>query len=546
MYEHTETGRPPTLSTNAMVATPHSLASTTGTDLLRDGGSAVDAAIGINAVLAVAYPHMAGLGGDGFWLIGSPDGEVRGINASGPAADRASPSFYTDEYSEIPERGAGAALTVPGAVDGWRLAHEAHGRLPWERLFEDAIGLASEGVPVTERLARWIRRDRSVLVEDDRATETFLDGGDPLPAGTTLTQPALGESFSTLATEGARDGFYEGALAAEFCEGLGEASPLEPGDFADYTAEWVEPLSVDYRGYTAYELPPNTQGMAALGILGILDGFDVEAMGDGTPEYYHHIAEATKLAFADRDAWVTDPREVDIPTDSLLDPDYLAGRRDRISPDETLPSLPDPGISPSDHAGDSAPAGGDTCYFSVVDDDGLAVSALQSVYFDFGAGVVAGDTGIVPQNRGAYFSLDPSSVNHLVPGKRPFHTLIPAMLTKDGDPWLVYGTMGGEGQPQTQAALVTRVVDFGYDVQRAIEAPRWLYGRTWGDESRSLTLEKRVPDGVVTALADVGHDVSLARGYDETLGHAQAIRVHEDGTLAGGADPRGDGAALGY
>ena len=173
------------------------------------------------------------------------------------------------------------------------------------------------------------------------------------------------------------------------------------------------------------------------------------------------------------------------------------------------------------------------------------MSAIQSIYFDFGASVVAGDTGIVPQNRGAYFSLDPDSVNALEPGKRPFHTLIPAMLTKDGEPWLCYGTMGGEGQPQTQAALVTRLVDFGYDVQQAIEAPRWLYGRTWGAEDRSLSLEKRVPDGVITDLEERGHDVSIARGYDETMGHAQAIRIHDDGTLEGGADPRGDGSALG-
>jgi len=528
-----------------MVATPHGLASSTGVDILRDGGSAVDAAIGINAVLAVAYPHMAGLGGDGFWLVAPPTGGVRGINASGPAAEGADRAFYS-EYDDIPERGAAAALTVPGAVDGWRLAHAEYGALPWERLFRDAIGLAADGVPVTANLARWTRRDWTVLSDDGDARETFGIDGAPPDAGARLHQPALAASLSTLADAGARDGFYEGALAASFCGALGDASPLTPADFASYRAEWVEPLSVSYRGYTAYGLPPNTQGVAALQLLGLLDGFNVSEWGDGTGAYYHNVTEATKLAFADRDAWVTDPETLAIPTDDLLDAEYLRERRASISTTAASPTAIKPGIQPEAHDTGNGTPGGDTCYFAVVDESGLAVSAIQSVYFDFGAGVVAGDTGIVPQNRGAYFSLDPASVNALEPGTRPFHTLIPAMMCEDGDPWLLYGTMGGEGQPQTQAALVTRLVDYGYDVQQAIEAPRWLYGRTWGSESRSLSLEKRVPDGVVSGLEDRGHTVTVVRGYDETMGHAQAIRLHEDGSLSGGADPRGDGSAIGY
>jgi len=544
MYETTDPGRPPTRAANGMVATPHTLASSTGLDILRAGGSAVDAAIGINAVLSVAYPHMAGVGGDGFWLVAPPGGDIRGINASGPAAQRASRTFYSDER-EIPDRGPAAALTVPGAVDGWRLAHDAYGELPWARLFDDAVGLAEDGVPVTAKLARWIRRDRDVLAADDRAAATFFTDGATPAVGYQLKQPALAASLSTIAVDGPRDGFYESDLAAAFCAGLGAESPLEPSDFASYRAEWVEPLSVQYRGYTAHTLPPNTQGLTALQLLGLLDGVDVSAWGDGTPAYYHHLTEATKLAFADRDAWITDPTALDIPTDDLLAADYLSERRELLSPARAAPGGYGAGIAPPDEPSDDPP-GGDTCYFTVVDESGLAVSVIQSIYFDFGAGVVAGDTGIVPQNRGAYFSLRPDSVNALEPGKRPFHTLIPSMLTKGGEPWLCYGTMGGEGQPQTQAALVTRLVDFGYDVQQAIEAPRWLYGRTWGTESRSLSLEKRVPDGVVTALEDRGHTVSVARSYDETMGHAQAIRIHDDGTLEGGADPRGDGSALGF
>jgi oxamate amidohydrolase len=527
-----------------MITTPHTLASSAGLDILRDGGSAVDAAIAANATLCVAYPHMAGLGGDGFWLLADGD-EIRGINASGPAAEAATRERYA-EYDEIPERGPEAALTVPGAVDGWRLAHEAYGRLPWTRLFEDAIEHAHNGVPVTADLARWIAVDRAVLAADPTAAATFLRDGDAPALGTILRQPGLADSLERIADGGAREGFYDGALAADLCKALGEGSPLEPDDFARYEAEWVHPLSIDYRGYTAYSLPPNTQGLTALQLLGLLEGYDVEAWGDGSTDYYHHMAEATKVAFADRDAWVTDPETVDLPADRLLSSSYLDRRRALIAAETALPAALEPGIEPAAGNSGERDAGGDTCYLSVVDEDGLAVSLIQSIYYDFGSGVVAGDTGIIPQNRGSFFSLGPDHVNRLDPGKRTFHTLTPALMTREGTPWLVYGTMGGEGQPQTQAALVTRLVDFGYDVQQAIEAPRWLFGRTWGNESRSLSLEGRIPDGVATALQARGQSVSMVRDVDDTMGHAAAIAIRENGTLEGGADPRGDGAAIGY
>ncbi len=530
-----------------MVATPHGLASTTALDILRRGGSAVDAAIAANAVLCVAYPHMAGLGGDGFWLVSGTDGDIRGINASGPAGKRATREYYTDRgYDEIPDRGPESALTVPGAVDGWRIAHAEYGQLEWEALFKDAITCARDGVPVTEDFSRWISADRSILATNERAAETFLVDGTAPDPGTCLPQPNLAKTFGTLARDGPRDGFYEGAIAERFCGALGDDSPLEPSDLAHYSAEWVSPLSIPYRDYTVHTLPPNTQGLGALQLLGFLDGFDPTDWGDGSAAYYHHMTEATKLAFADRDAWVTDPEFVDIPTEALLSTSYLDERRARISATETLSATPDSGLAPTQHDSTTLDAGGDTCYLSIVDENGLAVSLIQSIYFDFGSGLVAGDTGIVPQNRGSFFSLDRTHVNRLEPGKRSFHTLIPSMLTRDGEPRLVYGTMGGEGQPQTQAALVSRIVDFEYDVQRAIEAPRWLFGRTWGEQSRSLTVEGRVPDRVVTELERRGHRISLARNWDDTMGHAQAIRIHPDGTLEGGADPRGDGVAIGY
>ena len=546
MYTHYRPGRPPTRAQRGVICSPHYLASSTGLDILREGGSAVDAAIAANATLCVVYPHMAGLGGDGFWQI-CADGEVEAINASGPAASEATRDYYDElGYEEIPERGSASALTVPGAVDGWRLAHEKHGRLPWKRLFADAITYAHEGVAITDDFTRWIAADAEVLAEHSTAAETFLSDGEAPSAGSVIAQPALADSFETLADHGPREGFYQGSIAEEFCAGLGDESPLSPTDFSEYQAEWVTPLSTEYRGYTAHSLPPNTQGIAALQILGLLDGFEISAWGDGTADYYHHMAEITKVAFGDRDAWVTDPEAVDLPAEELLSPTYLDDRRNLIDASTSLPANVEPGIRPEGIEPQPQDPGGDTCYLSVVDDEGLAVSLIQSIYFDFGSGIVAGDSGIIPQNRGSFFSLDPTHINSLEPGKRTFHTLIPGLITKDGEPWLLYGTMGGEGQPQTQAALVSRIIDFGYDVQTAIEAPRWLFGRTWGAESRSLSLEGRIPDGVVTELQRRGQPVAMARQFDDTMGHAAAIRVHEDGTLEGGADPRGDGAALGY
>jgi gamma-glutamyltranspeptidase len=529
-------GRAAARGSTGMVATPHSLASAAGLAALRRGGSAVDAAIVANAVLCVVYPHMAGLGGDGFWLIHEEGRGVQALNASGPAAALATVDYYRERGhgDAIPERGALAALTVPGAVDGWRLAHERHGRLDWDALFHDAIRYAREGVAVSRSLGRWLERG--------------VHGSSPRPLAPQL-QPELASTLETVARLGARHGFYEGVVAERMGRALERAgSPLRPTDLARFSARWVEPLSADYRGYTAYELPPNTQGFAALQILALLDGFDVAGWGDGSAHYYHHMAEVVKLAFADRDGWLADPDFIDIPLDRLLSPDYVRERRALIDPERAREmAAVEPGVAPPGGGRGRGQAGGDTCYFCVVDDRGMAVSAIQSIYHAFGSGFVAGDTGVLLQNRGVAFELDAAHPNALEPGKRPAHTLIPAMLLRDGAPYLVYGTMGGEGQPQTHAALVTRVVDFGYDVQRAIEAPRWVMGRTWGAPSRDLWLEGRIGDHVARELARRGQPVRTVADWDEMMGHAQAIRVdREHGLLKGGADPRGDGVALGY
>lgn len=545
------TGRPPTRAPQGMVATPHYLASQAGVEMLQRDGSAVDAAIAANAVLCVAYPHMAGLGGDGFWLIADPaDGQIHAINASGPAAQAATLDLYRGKAgaTEIGARGPKAVLTVPGAIDGWRLAHERFGHLPWAALFGPAIRYARDGVPVSRSLVDWTVQDEPILKQYPQTAAIFLPGGRVPVDGDRLVQAALAQSLQHLAENGARAGFYEGAIGERICKGLGPAgSPLAASDFAAYQAEWVTPISADYRGHTVYELPPNTQGFTPLQILNMIEGFDVRAWGDGTADYYHFLAEAVKIAFADREEWLTDPRFVSIPVDKLISKAYCDERRKLIDPAHALDIATVPAGIAYAHAHARLPPDGDTCYFCASDKEGMLVSLIQSIYHDFGSAVTGGDTGIIMQNRGAFFSLDENHPNCLAPGKKTFHTLIPALMTRDGKPYLAFGSMGGEGQPQTQAAMITRIIDFGYDVQQAIEAPRWLMGRTWGTKSRNMSLEGRIPDQVVRELKRRGQPVQMVTDWNDNMGHAHGILVdRERGCYEGGADPRGDGAALGY
>jgi gamma-glutamyltranspeptidase/glutathione hydrolase len=534
-----------------VVATPHYLASAAGLNMLQQGGSAVDAAIAANAVLCVGYPHMAGLGGDGFWLIAEPrTGRVHGLNASGPAARTATLDYYRSRSKdgEIPARGPLSVLTVPGAIDGWRLAHERFGRLPWNKLFDAAIEYARDGLAVTRSLADWLAQDEPILAAYPATAAIFLPGKRVPREGQRLVQGDLARSFQQIASQGARKGFYEGEIAERICAALQpQGSPLAADDLAAFHAEWVEPITATYRGYDVFELPPNTQGFTALQILKLIEGYDVTTWGDGTADYYHHMAEAVKIAFADREEWLTDPKFVSIPVQKLTSQAYADERRRLIDPERALNIAEVPAGIAYTHPHERRPPDGDTCYFCAADRDGMVVSLIQSIYHDFGSAVMGGDTGIILQNRGAFFALDEKHPNHLQPGKRTFHTLIPALLARDGQPYLAFGSMGGEGQPQSQAALATRIVDFGYDVQQAIEAPRWLMGRTWGTRTRNLSLEGRISDEVARELKRRGQPVQMVTDWNDNCGHANVIRVdREHGLLEGGADPRGDGAALGY
>ncbi len=539
-YAHA-TGRPVTMGTRGMMAASHYLAAAAGYTMLRRGGSAADAAIACNATLAVVYDHMAGLGGDVFAQIWDPKtGEVHAMNGSGRSGEKVTIDAYKAKgWDEIHPRGPLAANTVPGVVAGWAKIHERFGKLDWAELFQPAITYAEEGYPISQKFRDYIASYADTLKQFDETARIFLPGGHAPKAGTIFRQPDLANSLKLIAQEGAQV-FYEGALAQKIVRGLQQKGGLlTEADFAEHTSDWVEPLRTTYAGYEVTELPPNTQGIATLMILNLIEKFDLQKIGQGTADYFHLMTEAVKLAFADRDRWVTDPEFLDIPYDELLSKERARERARKIDMARAKAEEEvEPGVARRD---------GDTVYMAAVDDDGLAVSLIQSVYFEFGSGFIPEGTGIFLQNRGSFFSLDPQKPNHLEPRKRTFHTIIPAMALRDGKPALLFGTMGGEGQPQTQTAMLTRIVDFGFNVQEAIEAPRWLYGRTWGASSKSLKLEARVPDGILAELERRGHKVQVMKHYAQSMGHAQAIWIdRETGAFHGGADPRGEGLAIGF
>ncbi len=533
------------------VTSPNYLASVAGLEVLQKGGNAVDAAIAVASTMNVVYPQMTTLGGDNFWLIyNAKTKEVKALNASGRAGELATIDFYKKKgFERIPSRGYLAANTVPGTVSGWDAAHKyAHANmsnsgLPWKALFDSAILYSQDGFPVTPSLARWQAINVDPTDSEFRNLQRFSGfrqtylkpDGSPYKVGEIMKLPQLANTYKLIAEKGANE-FYRGSIAKKIVADLQKnGGVLTLNDFANHTADWVTPLSVNYRGYTAYNLPPNTQGMASLEILNVLNNIDVKKLGEGTPDYYHVMVEATKQAFADRDKYLTDPKFAKIPLDYLLSEKHGKDQAARISMNKAAAT-----VKPLDPKGD-------TVWIGVVDKDGNAVSLIQSIYHDFGSGIVAGDTGVLLQNRGSFFSLDPTHINHIEPGKRTFHTLNAAMLLKDKKPFLVYGTMGGEGQPQTQAAIATRVVDFGMFPQDAVAAPRWLHGRTWGAASNDLKMEGRIPQATLDEMKRRGHPVAEVDDYTDTMGHAGAIMIDpETGLRYGATDPRGDGLAVGY
>lgn len=523
-------------ATRGMVVSSHHLAAQAGLRVLRQGGNAIEAMIAAAATISVVYPHMNGLGGDGFWLIAEPGdpapAAILGVGRAGRAVDAG--LYRARGLAAIPTRGPLAANTVAGTVSSWAAAHAIArrwgGTLPLAALLEDAIFHARHGVPVTRGHCAMVEAKRGEMAGLDAWNRLFL-AADVRAPGAVLKQPALADTLDGLAREGL-DSFYRGALAKCIAADLARAgSPITAGDLAAHEAIVTAPATASLGAARLFNTPPPTQGAVSLAILALYERIAAEAP-DGF-DHVHRLVEATKQAFLIRDAEITDPAHMRSAVEALLAPAALEARAAAIDRARALPwpRLAEPG---------------DTVWLGAIDGAGRAVSFIHSIYWEFGSGVVLEETGIQWQNRGCSFSLDPVALNALLPGRLPFHTNNPAMARLADGRLMVYGTMGGDGQPQTQAAVFTRHVRYGQDLQQAIDAPRWLLGRTWGTPVVELSLESRFDPQVIERLKAAGHRVRVVGDYDAMMGHAGAILRHPNGLLEGAADPRGDGLAAGF
>lgn len=519
---------------NGLVATSQPLAAQSGLDILKAGGNAVDAAVATAATLCVVEPASTGIGGDAFALIWSAaDEKLYGLNASGPA-----PAGLTSElirslgHQRMPERG-GLTVTVPGSLRGWQLALERFGSLGLDTILERPIGYARDGFPVSEIIARGWFAQTSLCASHPDSQRVWLPAGRAPRPGELFRNPEFAATLQTLAEDG-YDAFYLGDIGRQIVACVqADGGLLTQDDLAAYQAEWVEPISVAYRdGFSFHEIPPNGQGLTALLALNVVRGFDLRQMGHGTADTWHLLIESMKLAFADAFATIGDPRQASIPLDALLSDVYADRRREEISLAEArAPQAGEPSIH------------GDTVYLTVADGYGNMVSWIQSLYMGFGSGLTAGTSGVQLQNRGANFVLEPGHPNEAAPGKRPYHTIIPGFITRDGRAWSSYGVMGGFMQPQGHLQVGVNLVDFGMDPQSALDAPRF----NWESRLR-VALEPAVADDVYNELARRGHELfSREAAANHYYGGGQVIvRDPETGVLTGGSDPRKDGAAAGF
>jgi gamma-glutamyltranspeptidase/glutathione hydrolase len=520
--------RSPVLGMNGMVATSQPLASAAALRVLQDGGNAVDAAICAAAVLNVVEPNSTGIGGDMFALVYmQQDARPVGLNGSGWAGSKACADFFSArKLTEVPLLGM-HSVTVPGAVAGWFKLHQRYGKLAMSRILAPAIDYSEEGFPLSDIIAaQWQRSEERLRATPD-AARVLLSNGRAPRHGDLFKMPELARTLRLIA-DGGRDVFYKGTIAKKIVafsdkhDGM-----LALDDFADFDAQWIDPVSTHYRGHDVYELGAQTQGITALEMLNILEAFDLQTLGHNSAEHLHLMIEAKKLAFADRDAYIADPDKVRVPVSRLISKEYAAERRKLISPARAMPN-PRPGLIEN----------GDTVYLTVVDKDRNAVSFINSLFESFGSGLVAGDTGVALHNRGALFVLDPEHPNVIAPRKRPFHTLIPGMVLKDGKPFFSFGVMGGDNQPQGHVQALINLIDFGMDVQQAGEAPRFRHS---GGE---VLLESAFTASVRSALAEKGHHVASA--VDAWGGYQGILIDPRSGVLMGGSDPRKDGLAMGW
>jgi gamma-glutamyltranspeptidase/glutathione hydrolase len=523
------------MATSGVVAAPHYLAAQAGLDMLKAGGNALDAAIASNAVLQVVYPFVVGLGGDLFLMYyDAKSRDVYGLNGSGRAPRAATIERYHKlGYDEMPRFGI-HTVTVPGVVDGWARAAERFGRLGLETVLQPAIRYARDGFPVGPALNRALTYMSSAPHTHRSFRENFLPGGEVPPVGSIARAPNLARTLEAIAACGAEI-FYRGAIGEQIAAFFAkEGGLIAEEDLAAHEGEWVRPLSVPFAGLELLELPPNTQGVTALQMLGMLDQLPLGASPTDALTVHAEV-EAKKLAFADRDTYLTDPAHMRVDPASLISPAYLRGRAALIEGARVRATVA---------AGSFA---GDTVYMCAADGEGNACSLIQSNYRGFGCGYVVDGTGISLQNRGSYFSLDPEKANALAPNKRTLHTLIPSMALRDGRLAIVFGTMGGDGQAQTHTQVYTALGRFGLNIQAAIELPRWVHGAELPGEGEVLRVEERFSADTLAALAGLGHSIVRVGPWDSVMGHASGIVIDEaTGVLHGGSDPRSEGAAVGW
>lgn len=490
------------------------------------------------SAIAVVYPHTNSIGGDGFWVIVQPDGKTVAIDACGASASASTIDAYRAKgLSAIPFRGPMAANTVAGTISGWEqvlsVSAKLGGRMPPARLLEDATAYAEHGAPVTLGLAETITAKYDELAGVHGFAEVFLPGGKPPAPASLLRQPKLAATLKTLAEEGL-DSFYRGKLARLLAMDLQAAgSPVSAEDLAAHVGQVKPPLQLAHSAGTLFNTAPPTQGLVSLAILGPLDRTPLAGVQADSADHVHLAVEATELAFGLRDRYITDPALMAVDPQSLLEPAALDALAKKIRLDTAIPW--GKGKGP-----------GDKIWMGTCDASSLAVSFIQSIYHEFGSGIVLPSTGVNWQNRGTSFSLDPAHLLALAPRKKPFHTLNPAAARLKDCRAMVYGNMGGDGQPQSQSAVFTRHVVFGQPLQQAVSAPRWLLGRTWGKPSETLKLESRFPPEVFDALNRRGQDTEVMGAYDSALGHAGAIVRLPSGVLEGASDPRSDGGVAAF
>ncbi|PPI86314.1 gamma-glutamyltransferase family protein [Candidatus Pantoea edessiphila] len=522
-----------------MVVTPHHLASGTAVKILKQGGNAIEAMVAAAATISVVYPHMNGLGGDGFWLILPPQGKPIAIDASGAAGSLVNLDCYYNEQN-IPHRGPKSAITVAGTLSGWQEALcissefniQKQSQISLTELLNDAILYANDGFPITHSQFIATKKKITELKIQPGFYTTFLSNGKIPEIGSRFIQPELAKTLHQLADEGL-DSFYHGNLAHKLAKQmLYLKMPITLQDLKQHRAHRYTPLSISHSKGDIWNTMPPTQGITSLMILGILDQLDMS--NADTVKTIHNIVEATKKAFIIRDKYITDSRYMNENLYSFLNKETFINMANQIN-DKKASSYQQ--LRYSD---------GDTVWMGIIDKNGLAVSFIQSIYHEFGSGIVIPNTGIVWHNRGVAFSLNPTHILALYPGKKPFHTLNPAAARLKNNRVMVYGSMGGDGQPQIQAAIFTRYVVQNLQLQQSITMPRWIFGRTWGEYSHSLKIEKRFDVKTIENLRNLGHQIELLDEFSEAVGHAGAIVRHNNGMLEGASDPRCNGSANGF